>query len=37
MSEINTIKESLIFSLTNMLHGRLAYKPDENLSKKSAD
>ena len=23
MSEINTIKESLIFSLTNMLHGRL--------------
>ena len=37
MSEINTIKESLIFSLTNMLHGRLAYKPDENLSKKSTD
>ena len=30
MAEISTIKESLIFSLSNMLHGRVAYKPNED-------
>jgi putative nucleotidyltransferase with HDIG domain len=35
MAQINTIKESLIFSLSNMLHGRVAYKPDENISPES--
>jgi len=30
MAQINTIKDSLIFSLSNMLHGRVAYQPDED-------
>jgi len=33
MTQINEIKQSFIFSLTNMLHGRVAYpKEDENYS-----
>ena len=30
MAQINAIKESIIFSLSNMLHGRVAYTPDED-------
>jgi putative nucleotidyltransferase with HDIG domain len=30
MAQINTIKDSLIFSLSNMLHGRVAYSTDED-------
>ena len=30
MAQINTIKDSLIFSLSNMLHGRVAYQSDED-------
>lgn len=30
MAQINTIKDSLIFSLSNMLHGRVAYPNDED-------
>ncbi len=37
MAEINIIKQSIIFSLSNMLHGRVSYKTDENLSNKSAE
>lgn len=37
MAEINTIKESLIFSLSNMLHGRVAYKSDEDTSPESTN
>ncbi|HBO87935.1 MAG TPA: hypothetical protein DD620_04240 [Verrucomicrobia bacterium] len=37
MAEINTIKESLIFSLSNMLHGRVAYKPNEDTSPESTN
>ena len=33
MSEINQVKSSIIFSLTNMLHGRVSYKNNENTSK----
>ena len=36
MAEISTIKESLIFSLSNMLHGRVAYKPHEDTPPESA-
>ena len=32
MAQINTIKQSIVFSLSNMLHGRVSYKPDENIS-----
>ena len=37
MAEISTIKESLIFSLSNMLHGRVAYKPNEDTSPESTN
>lgn len=30
LKELHIIKESFIFSLTNMLHGRIAYPKDEN-------
>ena len=33
MSEINQVKSSIIFSLSNMLHGRVSYKNNENTSK----
>lgn len=37
MAQINEIKQSFIFSLTNMLHGRVAYpKDDERYSTKQA-
>lgn len=36
MAQINTVKQSLIFSLSNMLHGRIPYpKADDNSSSKS--
>ena len=34
MAEINLVKKSIIFSLTNMLHGRVPYKNNENSSDK---
>lgn len=34
LAELNIIKQSFIFSLTNMLHGRVAYPKDENKSDK---
>ena len=34
MAEINLVKKSIIFSLTNMLHGRVPYKNNENSSNK---
>ena len=37
LAELNKIKQSFIFSLTNMLHGRVAYPKDENLSDKPAE
>ena len=30
LAELHTVKQSFIFSLTNMLHGRVAYPKDEN-------
>ena len=30
LAELNAVKKSFIFSLTNMLHGRVAYPKDEN-------
>lgn len=37
MAEINTIRRVLIFTLSNMLHGRVAYPSDENIRPQSAD
>ncbi len=37
LAELNKIKQSFIFSLTNMLHGRIAYPKDENRSDKPAE
>lgn len=37
LAELNTVKQSFIFSLTNMLHGRVAYPKDENRSDKPAE
>ncbi len=37
LRELNTVKQSFIFSLTNMLHGRVAYPKDENKSTKQPD
>ncbi len=37
LAELNKIKQSFVFSLTNMLHGRVAYPKDENNSDKSAE
>lgn len=37
LAELNRIKQSFIFSLTNMLHARIAYPKDENLSDKPAE
>lgn len=37
LSELSRIKQSFIFTLTNMLHGRVAYPKDENNRKESAD
>jgi len=30
LAELNTVKQAFVFSLTNMLHGRIAYPKDEN-------
>jgi putative nucleotidyltransferase with HDIG domain len=37
LAELNKIKQSFVFSLTNMLHGRVAYPKDENRSNKPAE
>ncbi len=37
LAELNQIKQSIIFSLTSMLHGRIAYPKDENLPDKPAE
>jgi len=37
LRELNTVKESFVFSLTNMLHGRIAYPKDENESDKQSE
>jgi putative nucleotidyltransferase with HDIG domain len=35
LAELTTIKQSFVFSLTNMLHGRVAYPKEENGKKSS--
>jgi putative nucleotidyltransferase with HDIG domain len=37
LAELNKIKQSFIFSLTNMLHGRIAYPKNENSLNKPAE
>jgi len=37
LAELNQIKQSFVFSLTNMHHGRVAYPKDENSPYKSAE
>ena len=37
LAELNKIKQSFVFSLTNMLHGRVAYPKDENRPNKPAE
>jgi putative nucleotidyltransferase with HDIG domain len=37
LAELNQIKQSFVFSLTNMHHGRVAYPKDENSPDKSAE
>lgn len=38
MAQINTVKQSFVFSLTNMLHGRIPYpKDNDNNTSKPAD
>jgi len=37
MAEINTIRRVLLLTLSNMLHGRIAYPSDENIRPQSAD
>jgi hypothetical protein len=37
LAELNQVKQSFVFSLTNMLHGRVAYPKDENRSDKPAE
>jgi len=37
LAELDKIKQAFIFSLTNMLHGRVTYPKDENLSDKPAE
>ncbi|NOU35403.1 MAG: HDIG domain-containing protein [Kiritimatiellaceae bacterium] len=37
LAELNKIKQSFVFSLTSMLHGRVAYPKDENRSNKPAE
>jgi len=37
LAELNKIKQAFVFSLTNMLHGRVVYPKDENLSDKPAE
>lgn len=37
LAELNKIKQAFVFSLTNMLHGRVAYPKDENSTDKPAE
>jgi membrane-associated HD superfamily phosphohydrolase len=37
LAEINTIRRVLILTLSNILHGRVAYPSDENIRPQSAD
>lgn len=37
LAELNKVKQSFVFSLTSMLHGRVAYPKDENRSNKPAE
>jgi membrane-associated HD superfamily phosphohydrolase len=37
LAELNKIKQAFVFSLTNMLHGRVAYPKDENRPDKPAE
>lgn len=37
LTELNRIRESFVFTLTNMLHGRIAYPKDENNRTESAE
>jgi putative nucleotidyltransferase with HDIG domain len=37
LADLNKIKQSFVFSLTNMLHGRVAYPKDENRSDQPAE
>jgi hypothetical protein len=37
LSQLAAIKRSFVFTLTNMLHGRIAYPQDENRSKQQTD
>lgn len=37
LAELRTIRKSFVFSLTNMLHGRVAYPKDENHRKQPTD
>jgi putative nucleotidyltransferase with HDIG domain len=37
LADLNKIKQAFVFSLTNMLHGRIAYPKDENHSDKPAE
>ncbi|MBI9021444.1 MAG: HDIG domain-containing protein, partial [Verrucomicrobia bacterium] len=36
LAELNTVKQAFVFSLTNMLHGRIAYPKDENAPARSS-
>ena len=35
LAQLNEIKKSFVFTLTNMLHGRISYIQDENKSSQS--
>ncbi len=37
MTQLKAIKRSFVFTLTNMLHSRIAYPQDENRNKQQAD
>jgi putative nucleotidyltransferase with HDIG domain len=37
LADLNKIKQAFVFSLTNMLHGRIAYPKDENYPDKPAE
>lgn len=37
LAELTAVRESFVFSLTNMLHGRVAYPKDENCKSQSTD
>jgi putative nucleotidyltransferase with HDIG domain len=37
LDDLRRVKQSFVFTLTNMLHGRIAYPKDENIDKQPAD